>query len=105
MAHTLYVTDLDGTLLDAQGRLSRRSAASLSDLAARGVLVTCATARSWTSTSRVIGSVLRQPAVVHNGAATVDPRTGHFIDCHYLAPDVVDTVAPEDVSVCGALVK
>lgn len=92
MARTLYVTDLDGTLLNAQGLLSERAAASLAGLAARGVLVTCATARSWTSTSRVIGPVLSQPAVVHNGAATVDPRTGRFLDCHYLAPDVVDTV-------------
>lgn len=92
MQRTLYVTDLDGTLLDDRGRLSSRATRSLTELVARGVLITCATARSWTSTSRVIGSVLRQPAVVHNGAATVDPRTGRFIDCHYLAPDVVDTV-------------
>lgn len=92
MARTLYVTDLDGTLLDQRGLLSSHATRSLSELAARGILITCATARSWTSTSRVVGHVLSQPMVVHNGAATIDPLTGLFLDCHYLSSDLVDVV-------------
>jgi len=42
---TLYVTDLDGTLLGADSRISRRSAAILNELARRGVMVPPATAR------------------------------------------------------------
>lgn len=43
---TLYVSDLDGTLLDNSSRVSERSVAMLGDLLSQGALVTVATART-----------------------------------------------------------
>ena len=43
---TLYVSDLDGTLLNPDSRVSERSAAILNRLVERGVMFTPATART-----------------------------------------------------------
>ena len=43
---TLYVTDLDGTLLDNNSRISERSVKILNGLVDRGVMFTSATART-----------------------------------------------------------
>jgi HAD superfamily hydrolase (TIGR01484 family) len=70
---TLYVTDLDGTLLGPDGRLTRDSADLLASAVGRGVLVTCATARSWTTTQRVLGDFrFVLPLVLYNGTFTYD---------------------------------
>ena len=46
---TLYLTDLDGTLLGRGARLSAFSRAGLERLYDAGVAVTAATARSWSA--------------------------------------------------------
>ncbi len=43
---TLYITDLDGTLLDDEGSVSESSARIISDLSRRGALISVATART-----------------------------------------------------------
>lgn len=43
---TLFVTDLDGTLLGSDSRVSTRSAQLLADLTEAGVMITAATART-----------------------------------------------------------
>ena len=43
---TLYITDLDGTLLGDDARVSHTSAAIISDLSRRGALISVATART-----------------------------------------------------------
>ena len=43
---TLYISDLDGTLLNKDARLSKRSAEIINGLIRRGMLFTVATARS-----------------------------------------------------------
>lgn len=81
MSRTLYVTDLDGTLLGPDGSLSATSAALLSSAVDRGVLVTCATARSWTTTQRVLGDFrFALPVVLYNGTFTYDPATDTLLD-------------------------
>jgi len=76
MPGTLFVTDLDGTLLDPSGRVRPYSSSVLLRAAARGVWVTCATARSWTTTRKVVGGCFELPVIVHDGAATVWPASG-----------------------------
>lgn len=74
---TLYVSDLDGTLLRSDGRISAYSLSVLNRLIEDGVLFTYATARSLSSASVATeGLRLRAPAVVYNGAHIVDTRTG-----------------------------
>ncbi|MFZ7087717.1 HAD family hydrolase [Curtobacterium sp. RRHDQ10] len=96
---TLYVTDLDGTLLAPTGRVSTFTAAAVRGLQDDGVLLTCATARSWLSTSRVLGDLrFGLPMVLYNGILTYDAVTGSTLDRHALPDDVVRRA----VDVCRA---
>ncbi len=77
---TLYVTDLDGTLLKNDKTLSKRSVKTLNRLIKSGAAVTYATARSFTSASPLINSIdFNFPAVTFNGVFIVDPKSGEHI--------------------------
>lgn len=74
---TLFVSDLDGTLLNRQDALSPFTIQTLERLMAEGLLFTFATARSWHSAHVVTkGLSPTLPWIVHNGAAFSDGRTG-----------------------------
>ena len=70
---TLFVTDLDGTLLTHTERVSEYSVARLNRLIERGMIFTCATARSVRSTeSALAGLRLNAPVVLYNGGLIYD---------------------------------
>ncbi|MBD5270274.1 MAG: HAD family phosphatase [Bacteroides sp.] len=88
---TLYVTDLDGTLLDAEGRVSARSAALLNEAIAGGAAFTVATARTPATVAPLLADVdMRLPAVVMTGAALWNPKTGIYSDPRYISREAVD---------------
>lgn len=65
---TLYVTDLDGTLLTPEQTVSKRSAEIINALQARGMLFSYATARSVYTASTVTGGIrFNCPIIAHNG--------------------------------------
>jgi len=69
MPHPLFVSDLDGTLLQTDGRLSDFGRATLADLTGRGVPFTVASGRTFSSIRRALGSVkLRLPLISSDGA-------------------------------------
>lgn len=73
---TLFVSDLDGTLLDADGRLSDRTRAVLRRMEEEGELITYATARSIHSASVVTeGWTPTLPVIVYNGTMLVERGT------------------------------
>lgn len=77
---TLHLTDLDGTLLDADGALSPSSRAILDGLLADGLALSVATARSAATARRGLGDLaLEQPMVVYGGATAVDPVSGEHL--------------------------
>lgn len=77
MDKTLYVSDLDGTLLNRSSCLPEFTVKTLNDLLDQGMLFTFATARSWHSAHVVAGELSPSlPWIVHNGACLVDGRTG-----------------------------
>lgn len=82
---TLYITDLDGTLLRSDTSLSEYSVSTLNSLIERGVMFTYATARSFASASPLVRELrLSCPAVIFNGVFVIDPRTGkHLIENVY----------------------
>lgn len=87
MPKTLYISDLDGTLLDADATLSAENACRLSALTARGALVTCATARTPGTVQPLMAPAqLSAPAIVMTGAAlwTIDSPRPCFCDVHYI---------------------
>ena len=80
MEKTLYVTDLDGTLLNRQDRVSPFSIQAINSLVEKGMLFTYATARSLVSASRVTeGLSTNIPVIAYNGAFIMQPSTGEIL--------------------------
>lgn len=69
---TLYISDLDGTLLDRRGHLSATTRAGLQQLLDRGVAFTIATARSVVSVRERFDLPLSLPVVCANGTFVDD---------------------------------
>ena len=101
---TLYVTDLDGTLLRSDTSISEYSINTLNALTEHGVMFTYATARSFASASPLVSKLrLSCPAVIFNGVFIIDPKTGkHLIEnvytseCQRLAKELFidENIAP-----------
>lgn len=83
---TLYITDLDGTLLNSQQQLSPDTVRVINGLVERGLLFSFATARSLSTASVVTrGLSLKLPVVLNNGVFLTEPSTGEI--CHVAAMD------------------
>ncbi len=77
---TLYVTDLDGTLLNTKSRINPKSLRIINGLVERGILFTYATARSLSSALMVTkGLSTKNPVITYNGAFIVQPQTGGIL--------------------------
>jgi len=77
---TLYVSDLDGTLLNTNTKLSEKSKEIINTLVQQGVKFTYATSRSFSSASEVIqGLNLSIPVITNNGAFYIEPTNGEII--------------------------
>lgn len=77
---TLYITDLDGTLLTNSAGLKHRSAELIKRLTQNGVLFTYATARRFASAGPIMEKAeITLPIIVMNGVAIADGRTGEII--------------------------
>lgn len=80
---TLYLSDLDGTLLTSDGRTGDYTNAVLNDFIAKGNVFSYATARAFeTAVGVTEGLCVKAPVAVHNGSMIVDAETGK---CVYLA--------------------
>lgn len=70
---TLYISDLDGTLLTPECRISNQTARLLNVLIEEGLLFTVATARSASSAAPLLEKLhLRLPVVLMNGVVIYD---------------------------------
>ncbi len=70
---TLYISDLDGTLLDSTPKTTEFTNKTINELLNNGVIFSFATARSYTTAKKVtVGLPMKHPAVVHNGTFIVD---------------------------------
>ncbi len=79
---TLYVTDLDGTLLTREERVSSYSLEKLNGLIEEGMLLTYATARSAQSAQRAVkGLSLHVPAILYNGGLIYDFEKKETLFC------------------------
>ncbi len=77
MEKTLYISDLDGTLLHRNEKISAYSAETINRLSGRGMLFTYATARSHiTAVQTTEGLLPKLPVIVYNGAFMIDLATG-----------------------------
>lgn len=77
---TLYVSDLDGTLLNSKDRISQFSLATINGLVKQGMLFTYATARSLISAGVVAEGLSAQiPVIAYNGCLIVRPQNGEVL--------------------------
>lgn len=80
MMKTLYVTDLDGTLLNSKDSINEYSLQVINGLIEKGMLFTYATARSLSSASVVAkGLTTQNPVIIYNGAFIINPSTGEVL--------------------------
>ena len=80
MNKTLYVSDLDGTLLKSNESLSGYTCSVINLLVKRGVDFTYATARSLITAKKVTGGLDTSiPVIVYNGAFIMESDTGKMI--------------------------
>ena len=84
----LYISDLDGTLLNPQAKLSAFTRETINRLVQDGMQFTYATARSHSTASRVLSGLhCSAPAVTHNGSFLTDPQTGLIFDIAYFSEE------------------
>lgn len=85
---TLFVSDLDGTLLDCDARLSAGSARLLNDAIGRGAMFTVATARTPATVDPIMAPVdMKLPAIVMTGAAWWRFDTRSYDNVSYIGRD------------------
>lgn len=86
---TLYVSDLDGTLLTRGERIPAYSIERLNGMIAAGMTFTFATARSVQGAHRAVeGLDLRTPAMLYNGGLIYDYRSRETLFYKLLQQDV-----------------
>jgi len=86
----LYVSDLDGTLLDMHGNFPRAWVDRLNRLIDRGLKFTIATARNYDSAHPILHEVnLQLPVILFNGAYLTHFKTGENLEqSNYIRRDV-----------------
>jgi Cof subfamily protein (haloacid dehalogenase superfamily) len=89
----LFVSDMDGTLLDGDARLSVRSRQGLTALLGSGLQFGVASARSIHSIAPIFGDLpLSLPVIEFNGAFITDLRTRRSLVCHAVEPVIAEAV-------------
>lgn len=77
---TLYVSDLDGTLLNSRQQTSDFTNRTINRLVSQGMIFSYATARSFKTSSKVTkGLNVVFPLVLYNGAFILDGRSNAFL--------------------------
>lgn len=90
---TLYLSDLDGTLLDKQSKVSAESAKMLNLAIERGVLFSVATARTPATLSVLLRDVdIRIPMVCMTGVALWDRTVNRYYNVQHFHPDTVTEI-------------
>ncbi|MDC8770833.1 HAD family hydrolase [Roseateles albus] len=90
---SFYVSDLDGTLLDQQGKLAPSTRAGLLQLLDQGLTFTVASARHVSSIRQILGDLpLRLPVISSNGAYISEMASGRHELVHAIEPALSQAV-------------
>jgi Cof subfamily protein (haloacid dehalogenase superfamily) len=84
---TLFVSDLDGTLLSSDSRISPRSVDMLNDAISKGALFSVATARTPSTVASLLAEVNTDlPLIVMTGSAVWNRHTGEYSRIRTISP-------------------
>ncbi|HNZ98150.1 HAD-IIB family hydrolase [Ruminococcus sp.] len=90
---TLYLSDLDGTLLNSSQKTSEFTNKAINHLVSNGMIFSYATARSWSTASKVTSGInVSIPAIVYNGAFVVDSVNNRRIISNYFGDEVGEII-------------
>ena len=90
----LYISDLDGTLLGSDAKLSKRTTETLNELIAGGLNFTIATARARETALEILKDLdCRLPVILMNGVVVYDPVSKEFLNAEYLGTEKAKQVA------------
>lgn len=90
---TLYISDLDGTLLNEQASLSKETIETLNRLIENGLHFSIATARSAATVTKIMAPIpMNVPAILMNGVLIYDFKTQKYLSIQYLKAKVVTTI-------------
>lgn len=97
METVLYLSDLDGTLLDREARLPPEDAEKINRMTAAGVMIAFATARTIRSVSAILSAVDfslpgSAPAALMNGTMIRDMRLGRYVSVERIPPASVSRI-------------
>ena len=91
--NTLYISDLDGTLLNQSAELSDHTIKTLNAMIMDGFNFSVATARTLASSSKILsGLTLRIPVILMNGVLIYDMERRHYTQINALAPESVTEI-------------
>ncbi|QHQ60169.1 Cof-type HAD-IIB family hydrolase [Anaerocolumna sedimenticola] len=83
--NTLYISDLDGTLLNKEAELSEYTRNTLNELINKGMKFTIATARSAATVNGILKGIhLNLPVILMNGVLIYDFNNKTYINIEYL---------------------
>ncbi|MBQ8965599.1 HAD-IIB family hydrolase [Ruminococcus sp.] len=89
----LFISDLDGTLLDKNAELTKSSADILNRLIKKGMAFTAATARTYASAGKILAGLdLRLPVILMNGVLIFDPVTKTYPVVHKIPDEKKDII-------------
>ena len=90
---TLYISDMDGTLLQSDGTLSEYSKEKLNEFYKKGIPFSIATARSMVSAMPILDGVhFAAPVVLMNGVFVYDTETKRAVKYHEIEHSVLQKV-------------
>jgi len=90
---TLYVSDLDGTLIRSDERTSEYTNQTINRLVSEGMIFSYATARSFHTSHKVTAGLnAKIPLITYNGAMVVDNVDGSFLIKNFFGDDVQDVL-------------
>ena len=89
----LYISDMDGTLLQSDGTLSAYSKAKLNEFYHKGIPFSIATARSMVSAMPILEGVhFKAPIVLMNGVFVYDTETKKAVKYHEIPQSAIEKV-------------
>ena len=100
---TLYISDLDGTLLNEESLLSANTAQTLNKLIEEGAMFTIATARTPATVVKLMSDVkLNLPVILMTGALVYDIATNRYLSIssfpQEISAQIIDTIGNTDLS-------